>query len=213
MTTGALQSAPVSIPGTPAPDGFHGRCRHGRFQLQLRTAMPPAPISLTTRTERWPIAGTFTISRGAKTEAAVVVAELSDGHHRGRGECVPYARYGETVESVVAAIEAMRRADRRRASTASACNRRWPRARRATRSIARSGTSKPSVRAGRRMSLPASPSRMPLVTAYTISLATPDEMAAAAAKAADRALLKVKLGGPATWNASPPCGVPRRTPN
>ena len=70
--------------------------------------MSPSPITLTTRAERWPIAGTFTISRGAKTEAAVVVAELSDGTHRGRGECVPYARYGETVESVIAAIEAMR---------------------------------------------------------------------------------------------------------
>ena len=60
----------------------------------------PLPLSLTVRTERWPIAGAFTISRGAKTEAQVVVAELSDGRHRGRGECVPYARYGETVAGV-----------------------------------------------------------------------------------------------------------------
>ena len=57
----------------------------------------PLPLSLTVRTERWPIAGAFSISRGAKTEAQVVVAELSDGRHRGRGECVPYARYDETV--------------------------------------------------------------------------------------------------------------------
>src|SRR3981189_1168665 len=63
--------------------------------------------SLTVRIERWPIAGSFAISRGAKTEAVVVVAELSDGSHRGRGECVPYARYGETVGGVAAAIEAM----------------------------------------------------------------------------------------------------------
>ena len=66
----------------------------------------PAP-TLAVRVERWPIAGSFTISRGAKTEAVVVVAELSDGSHRGRGECVPYARYGETVEGVATAIEAM----------------------------------------------------------------------------------------------------------
>ena len=59
------------------------------------------PLPLAFAVERWPIAGTFTISRGAKTEAVVVVAELSDGRHRGRGECVPYARYGETVEGVV----------------------------------------------------------------------------------------------------------------
>src|SRR5262245_52847183 len=65
------------------------------------------PIALSVRVEHWPIAGSFTISRGAKTEAAVVVAELNDGRHRGRGECVPYARYGETVEAVAAAITAL----------------------------------------------------------------------------------------------------------
>ena len=58
------------------------------------------PLTLTLAVERWPIAGSFAISRGAKTEAVVVVAELGDGKARGRGECVPYARYGESVESV-----------------------------------------------------------------------------------------------------------------
>src|SRR5256886_14246385 len=66
-----------------------------------------SPLALSVRVERWPIAGAFTISRGAKTEAVVVVAELSDGTDRGRGECVPYARYGETVEGVAAALIAM----------------------------------------------------------------------------------------------------------
>ena len=55
--------------------------------------------------ESFPIAGAFTIARGSRTEAVVVVATVSDGEGRaGRGECVPYARYGETVESVVALI-------------------------------------------------------------------------------------------------------------
>src|SRR5215212_7424974 len=63
-------------------------------------------LSLTVRTECWPIAGAFTIARGAKTQAEVVVAEVSDGTHVGRGECVPYARYGETVPGVLTAIEA-----------------------------------------------------------------------------------------------------------
>src|ERR1700752_4036448 len=67
----------------------------------------PHPIALAVRVERWPIAGSFTISRGAKTQAAVVVAELSDGQHRGRGECVPYARYGETVDGVAETIAAV----------------------------------------------------------------------------------------------------------
>ena len=61
---------------------------------------------LTVRTERWPIAGAFTISRGSKTEAEVVVAELSEGDICGRGECTPYARYGETVAGVAAAAMA-----------------------------------------------------------------------------------------------------------
>ncbi len=65
-------------------------------------------MKLSVKIERWPLAGTFTISRGSKTEAVVVVAELSDGTHRGRGESLPYARYGETPEGVAAAIEAMR---------------------------------------------------------------------------------------------------------
>ena len=56
------------------------------------------------RVETWPIAGEFVIARGAKREAAVVVVHVSDGTIVGRGECVPYARYGETVESVRAAI-------------------------------------------------------------------------------------------------------------
>ncbi|MGA9946899.1 MAG: dipeptide epimerase, partial [Xanthobacteraceae bacterium] len=65
-------------------------------------------MDLSVRIERWPLANAFTISRGSKTEAVVVTVELSDGTHRGRGECVPYPRYRESPEGVVAAIEAMR---------------------------------------------------------------------------------------------------------
>src|ERR1700759_5695042 len=59
--------------------------------------------TLAARIERFPIAGSFTISRGPKTEAVVVVAELTDGTHRGRGECVPYPRYSETPEAALQA--------------------------------------------------------------------------------------------------------------
>ena len=66
---------------------------------------------LAVRIERWPIAGSFTISRGAKTEAVTVVAEVSQdgliGGLTGRGECVPYARYGETAEATLATLQAM----------------------------------------------------------------------------------------------------------
>src|SRR3954471_20701769 len=63
---------------------------------------------LVARVERWPIAGAFTISRGAKTEAVTVVAEISQGGHTGRGECVPYPRYNETPEATLDALLAMR---------------------------------------------------------------------------------------------------------
>src|SRR5436190_13897936 len=88
-----------------APSLRHVHVRHLAITYHARAM---SPLALSVRVERWPIAGSFAISRGAKTEAVVVVAELSDGSHRGRGECVPYARYGETVEGVAAAIEAMR---------------------------------------------------------------------------------------------------------
>ena len=60
---------------------------------------------LTVARETWPVRGVFRISRGARTEAEVVVVSVTDGAVMGRGECVPYARYGETVDSVIAQIE------------------------------------------------------------------------------------------------------------
>src|SRR3954466_10719771 len=70
----------------------------------MTTATSPGLLA---RIENWPIAGSFTIARGAKTEARVVVAEISDGVHTGLGECVPYPRYNETPEATHAALVAM----------------------------------------------------------------------------------------------------------
>ena len=70
---------------------------------------------LDVRLESWPLKGTFRISRGAKTEAQVVVAEIADGPHTGRGEAVPYPRYDETPEGTRREIEEPSRGDRRRA--------------------------------------------------------------------------------------------------
>jgi L-alanine-DL-glutamate epimerase-like enolase superfamily enzyme len=151
-------------------------------------------LSLTVTAEHWPIAGAFAISRGSKTEAAVVVAELSDGAHRGRGECVPYARYGESAEGVVAAIEAMRgelsrgldRITLQQAMPAGA----------ARNALDCAFWDLEAKRAGQPMHrLVGLPIPQPLTTAYTISLDTPEAMATAAAHAAERPLLKVKLGG------------------
>ena len=154
-----------------------------------------SPLALCVRVERWPIAGSFTISRGAKTEAIVVVAELSDGAHRGRGECVPYARYGETVAGVAAAIEAMspeiaRGLDRERLQSAMA-----PSAARNALDCAFWDLA--AKHAGRPVhELLGLPTPKAVTTAYTISLATPEAMAQATAGAAARAVLKVKLGAP-----------------
>jgi len=61
-------------------------------------------MKIQTTVERWPLQGKFTISRGSKTEAEVVHVSLSSDGYRGVGECVPYARYGESTDSVVEQI-------------------------------------------------------------------------------------------------------------
>ena len=153
----------------------------------------PLPISLAVRIEHWPIAGSFTISRGAKTQAAVVVAELSDGHHRGRGECVPYGRYGETVDGVAETITALADEIARGLDRGALQKAMRPGAARNALDCAFWDLS--AKRAGKAVhELVGLPPPKPLVTAYTISLAEPDVMAEQAGKAAGRALLKVKLG-------------------
>ncbi len=64
------------------------------------------PRTVSVRAESFPLARPFAISRGVKTAADVVVVEISEGDRCGWAECVPYPRYGETVESVIAQIEA-----------------------------------------------------------------------------------------------------------
>jgi L-alanine-DL-glutamate epimerase-like enolase superfamily enzyme len=150
-------------------------------------------VSLFIHLEKWPIAGKFAISRGAKTTAEVVVAELADGRHRGRGECVPYARYGETVAGVAAALEAMRDALAGGLDRIGLQERIPPGATRNALDCAFWDLE--AKRAGKTVhALAGLPAPGPLVTAYTISLDRPDAMATAAAKAASRVLLKVKLG-------------------
>jgi len=66
------------------------------------------PRNLDIQMNSFPIAGTFTISRGAKTSAEVITCTLTESGAKGWGESVPYRRYGETTESVMAQIEAAR---------------------------------------------------------------------------------------------------------
>jgi L-alanine-DL-glutamate epimerase-like enolase superfamily enzyme len=151
-------------------------------------------IVLSVRCERWPIAGAFTISRGSKTEAEVVVAELTDGTFTGRGECTPYPRYGETVPGVAAAI----------ASFANDIRDGLDRV--ALQCALPAGAARNALDCAfidleaKRANLPAHELLglalpRPRLTAYTISLDSPQRMAEAAAAAAARPLLKIKLGG------------------
>lgn len=151
-------------------------------------------LNLAARIERWPIAGGFTISRGAKTEAVVIVAGVSSQGITGRGECVPYARYGETPDGTLTAILGLEDAlrdgmDRQALQT------------RVPSGAARNALDcalwdlEAKVANKRIWDLLGQPAPRPLTTAYTISLGTPDSMADATAKAAHRPLLKIKLGG------------------
>lgn len=148
------------------------------------------------RTERLALRAPFRISRGVKTHADVVVAELSDGGPVGRGECVPYARYGESVASVAAELAAAGERLAAGAPLEAVLSGMAPGAARnaldcahwdlAARSSGRTSGRPVAVRLGR--DLPAS-----LPTAITISLDTPEAMRAAARAVADAPLLKVKL--------------------
>lgn len=152
---------------------------------------------MTIATERFPLVEPFVISRGVRTEATVVSVTLktSDGKSIGRGECTPYSRYGESVESVIAQIESIRdsveaglnRYDLQRQMAAGA-------ARNAIDSalwdLEAKHTGIPAhVTAGLK-------SWQPAISAFTISIGTPEQMERSARKAADRPVLKIKLGGP-----------------
>ncbi|MCV0424002.1 MAG: dipeptide epimerase [Roseibium sp.] len=145
--------------------------------------------------ERFEIAGGFTISRGSRTHAQVVVVSLNDGMHFGRGECVPYPRYGESLESVqtqieeitpllkeglsrVALLEAMPAGAARNAVDCALWDLEAKQTGKSASELAGIGELKP------------------VTTAFTISVGTPETMAEKTRAAAHRPLLKVKLAGP-----------------
>ncbi|MBY5934679.1 dipeptide epimerase [Tateyamaria omphalii] len=137
------------------------------------------------------LAQAFTISRGSRTEAHVLTVRVSDGAHSGWGECVPYARYDETVDSVTAEIESLSGVLTRDGLY----------------DLLPAGAARNAVdcalwdleakRAGKRAwDLAGLTAPGPEITAYTLSLDTPDAMKKQAAEHAHRPLLKIKLGTP-----------------
>lgn len=152
------------------------------------------PRRLSVTVETFDLATDFVISRGSKRQAIVVVAAISSDSGTGRGECVPYQRYGESVESVVASIEAARASIEAGAS------------REALQELMPAGAARNAIDCAlwdleaKSGGLPVAERvclrpPVPLETAYTISLGTPADMATAARDAAGRGLLKIKLGG------------------
>ncbi|MDF1722503.1 MAG: dipeptide epimerase [Minwuia sp.] len=145
--------------------------------------------------EVWPIRGTFRISRGTKTKAEVLVAQVTQDGVTGRGECVPYRRYGETFEKVEQQIR-----DAQKAIEAGAD-------REALLDLMAAGAARNAVdcalwdleakQTGRPVhELAGVVAPGPVVTAFTVTLDDPEKMAEVAAGEAHRPLLKLKLGNP-----------------
>ena len=148
-------------------------------------------MGLTINRDVFSLAQVFTISRGSRTEAKVLSVKISRGGVEGWGECVPYARYNETAASVSAQIESLPEAFDRQGLY----------------ELLPAGAARNAVdcalwdleakQSGQRVwQLAGLPAPGPEITAYTLSLDSPENMRVQAAEHAHRPLLKIKLGTP-----------------
>src|ERR1700751_1432734 len=147
-------------------------------------------LTIEAREEIWPLKEVFRISRGSRTEAQVVVVTVSDGRHTGRGEGVPIRRYNQTTASVLAQIDTIKlekNLDRQR-----------------LQELLPAGAARNALdcalwdleakRSGKRVwELAHIPMIAEVETSFTISLDTPEKMAAAAKRSATLPILKLKL--------------------
>ena len=154
--------------------------------------MPTSPLSIDAHEEIWPLRQPFRISRGSRTEAQTVVLTVSDGEHIGRGECVPVARYNQSIASVLAQIESIQ-GDKNLS-------------RQSLQELLPAGAARnaldcalwdleaeiSSKRAWELANIPIVPE---VETSFTINLDTPEKMGVAAKANAKLPMLKLKLGG------------------
>ncbi|MBT5676353.1 MAG: L-Ala-D/L-Glu epimerase [Rhodospirillaceae bacterium] len=149
---------------------------------------------LRVRTELWPMRGTFRISRGARTETPTIIAEVEEAGAIGRAECVPYPRYGESIDSVSGEIESLRR----EIENGIECQ--------ALQDAMPAGAARNAIdcalwdlackQSGKRAwELAGIAAPVPVVSAMTLSLDTPENMAEAARASAHLPLLKIKVTG------------------
>ncbi|MBT6095574.1 MAG: L-Ala-D/L-Glu epimerase [Rhodospirillaceae bacterium] len=146
------------------------------------------------RAETWPLAKPFTISRGTKTEAQVLVVEISEGAHVGVGECVPYPRYGETLSDVQSNIRNITAAIESGMDRLGLWHLTVPGAARNAIDAALWDL-QAKAEGGPVWQLAGVPEPMPALTAQTISLGSAEDMASAAGELASAPLIKVKLDG------------------
>jgi len=150
---------------------------------------------LTIKSESFKLAQTFTISRGSKTEAEVVVVELEEDGKVGRGECVPYARYKESTGSVTEIVDGLRGALEGGVG------------RQRLRNLLKPGAARNAIDCAlwdleakltgkRAWEVGGLAAPHDVITTYTLSLDTPAKMAEAAKANAGRPFLKLKLAGP-----------------
>ncbi|MEQ8256051.1 MAG: dipeptide epimerase, partial [Roseovarius confluentis] len=148
-------------------------------------------MQITVTRDVFKLAQVFTISRGSRTEAKVLTVRVTEGGITGWGECVPYARYDETLDSVTAQIESLPEEVSREKLYG----------------LLPAGAARNAVdcalwdlqakQAGKRVwDVAGLPAPGPEITAYTLSLDAPEKMREQAAKNAHRPLLKIKLGTP-----------------
>ena len=148
------------------------------------------PLVIAARHEVWPLREAFKISRGSKTAADVITVAITDGHHTGHGEAVPYARFGESIASALTDIGKLG-AVRDHAHFAS-CKLEGAARNAVDCAFWDYEAKRTGIRAAARAGCP---QMRPVLTAYTLSLDTPEAMAAKARNVAGLPLLKLKLGG------------------
>ncbi len=150
---------------------------------------------ITIKVETWPLKQRFAIARGSKVDADVICVEIEENGFLGRGEAVPYARFGETLETASASIEALMPSLKAGMTREDLSQALLPGAARNALDCALWDLA--AKQSGERAYVTAGISALrPITTAFTIGLDDADRMAIMAVKAQVYPLLKIKLGGP-----------------
>ena len=187
------EGTPTKHPqGTPTHEGTPATQNRENNRQGTPTT---AELSVTAAREQWPLVHEFRIARAVKRVADVVVVTVSDGIHTGRGECVPYRRYGESIESVLGELDGVRRVGKTEALDFQCAN-----------NLLAAGAARNALDCAlwdwraqhlgkAAWTLLGLPPIGPVATAYTIGIDSPPEMRRRAEANRNRPLLKIKLGG------------------